>query len=54
MRQNPLTQKVNFYLSTCLILVFGIFMTIKITDFAHADNPITDTVVATQEAALQN
>ncbi len=50
--RNPLTQKVNFIVSVCFIASFGILMTVKILDFAHADDPITDSVAAT-EAALQ-
>ena len=53
MQRNPLTQKVNFYISTCFIFVFGLMMTIKIIDFAQADNPFTN-AVASAQAALQN
>jgi hypothetical protein len=51
---NPLTQKVNFAISACFIGVFGLFMTTKIIDFAHADDPIVDAVAATQQALLQD
>jgi hypothetical protein len=53
MRDNPLTQRVNFYISASFILVFGLFMTTKILDFAHADDPITNAVAATQAALNQ-
>ena len=46
-------QKVNFFISSCLIFSFGLLMAIKIIDFAHADDPIVDAVAATQ-AALHN
>jgi hypothetical protein len=50
---NPLTQKVNFFISATFIAVFGIFLTSKILDVAQADDPIKDAVAATQQA-LQN
>ena len=54
MRKNPLTQKVNFYLSICFIFVFGLFMTTKIVNAVRTnvstDNPILDSVDATHQA----
>jgi hypothetical protein len=51
--RNPLTQKVNSVISLCFIACFGVLMTIKILDFAHAEDPIIDAVAATQ-VALEN
>lgn len=50
---NPLTQKVNFFISACFIASFGLFMTTKIIDFANGNDPIVDAVVATQSALQQ-
>jgi hypothetical protein len=59
MKANIFKQKVNFYISTCFILVFGLFMSNKIIDLLHllnpaVQNPITDSVAATQAALMGN
>jgi len=53
-KTNPLTQKVNFFVSATFIAVFGVFFTSKIMDAAQLVNPIKGVVVATQNALEQN
>ncbi|HUO56132.1 MAG TPA: hypothetical protein VMU27_01715 [Candidatus Paceibacterota bacterium] len=57
MKNNPFSQTVNFYISTCFIAAFGLFMTTQILNAwkvfnPNIDNPITDSVQATQQALV--
>jgi hypothetical protein len=38
--RNQLTQKVNFYLSVCLISAFGFFTTVTVVQALNADAPL--------------
>ena len=56
MNKNPLTQKVNFFISVIFIALFGLFMTLKIINVesvAHTEGPIRNAAAATR-TALQN
>jgi hypothetical protein len=59
MKDNLLNQTVNFYVSVCFIMVFGFFMTDQVLNVLKVanpdiDNPITDSVQATQQALQGN
>lgn len=54
MSSNPLTQKVNFFISATFIASFGLFVTFQILEVAHASNPIRNAVAATQSALDHN
>ncbi len=59
MKANIFRQNVNFYISTCFIFVFGLFMTDKIIDALQLlnpsmDNPIGESIAATQTALEEN
>lgn len=48
MSSNPLTQKVNSWLGLCFVALFGLFMSTKIIDVLHGNDPLVDAVLAAQ------
>lgn len=48
--RNYFKQRVNFFISTCFIAVFGLFLTMKVLDILQMFDPITENVAATQVA----
>lgn len=49
MDRNPLTARINFYISAFFVGSFALFMTTYVIDALHEDNPITDIVAHAAE-----
>ena len=44
MKRSPLTSKVNFYVSICFVLSFGLYATSFILRVENLEDPITNTI----------